>query len=237
MEATERMRRLAVAAADLVAPGMTVGLGTGSTASAVIRELGKRTAEGFDFTGVPTSPETEELAHTLGIPLITLEEVDRVDLGIDGADEIDPVLNAIKGLGGALLREKLVALACERFVLVASDEKRVARLGSRTPLPVQVVTFGWRQTAKRLAALDIAPERRPSRDDPAQPWLTETGDSILDCRTGPIADAPLLAATIKGITGVVDHGLFLDLATEALLVDRDGKILQLARPREHSATA
>lgn len=227
MEAAERLRRLAVAAADLVEPGMTIGLGTGSTATAVIRELGRRAAEGLTFTGVPTSRETEVLAREIGIPLTTLEEVNRLDLGIDGADEIDPDLNAIKGRGGALLKEKIVALACDHFVLVASDDKLVERLGSRTPLPVQVVTFGWRQTAERLAALDIAPERRPSRDDPAQPWLTETGDSILDCRTGPIADVPLLAAAIKGITGVVDHGLFLGLATTALLVDRDGEILRL----------
>jgi ribose 5-phosphate isomerase A len=237
VEAPERMQRLAVAAADLVEPGMTIGLGTGSTASAVIRELGRRAADGLAFTGVPTSRETETLARELGIPLVTLEEVDRLDLGIDGADEIDPALNAIKGLGGALLREKLVALACDRFVLVASDAKRVDRLGSRTPLPVQVVTFGWRQTAERLATLAIAPERRPARGDPTRPWLTETGDSLLVCRTGPIADAPVLAAAIKSLTGVVDHGLFLGLATEALLVDRDGEILQLERRRECSETA
>jgi ribose 5-phosphate isomerase A len=125
VELTERLQRLAVAAADLVVPGMVVGLGTGSTADAVIRELGRRVADGLLFAAVPTSDRTEELARSLGIPLAMLDEIDRVDLGVDGADEIDPALDAIKGRGGALLREKLVALSCDDYVLVATPEKSV----------------------------------------------------------------------------------------------------------------
>ena len=159
MELSERLQRLAVAAADQVMPGMVVGLGTGSTADAVTRELGRRVAGGLIFTAVPTSDRTEVLARDLGISLVTLDEIDRLDLGIDGADEIDPALDAIKGRGGALLREKLVALSCDDYVLVATSEKSVDRLGTRTPLPVEIVAFGWSQTAKRLARLGIRPSR------------------------------------------------------------------------------
>src|SRR3990170_4244565 len=147
MEEWERLQRLAVAAADLVQPGMIVGLGTGSTASAVVEELGRRVAMGLTITGVVTSDRTEELARSLGIPLADLDEVAALDLGLDGADEIDPKLNAVKGRGGALLMEKLVALSCAEFVLVASSEKSVPQLGVRLPLPVEVVRFGWRHTS------------------------------------------------------------------------------------------
>src|SRR3954462_12062214 len=183
------LRRLATAAADLVTPGMLVGLGTGSTADAVTRELGRRVAGGLNFTAVPTSDRTEILARDLGIPLVTLDEIDRLDLGIDGADEIDPALDAIKGRGGALLREKLVALSCDDYVLVATMEKCVDRLGTRTPLPIEIVAFGWSQTAKRLTRLGISPEPRSLDGDPTRPWVTDTGGLIMDCATGPIADS------------------------------------------------
>src|SRR5829696_9113280 len=188
LELAERMRRLAIAAADLVTPGMLVGLGTGSTADAVTRELGRSVAEGLVFTAVATSDRTEALARDLGIPLSTLDEVDRLDLGIDGADEIDPTLDAIKGRGGALLREKLVALTCDDYVLVATTEKSVDRLGTRTPLPIEIVAFGWSQTAKRLASIGISPEPRRLDGNSTRPWVTDTGGVIVDCATGPIAD-------------------------------------------------
>jgi ribose 5-phosphate isomerase A len=229
MRDDERLQRLAIAAADLVAPGMIVGLGTGSTADAVIRELGRRVAEGLSFTGVPTSQRTEQLARELGIPLTTLDEAAALDLGIDGADEIDPNLDAIKGRGGALLHEKLVALACAKFVLVASTEKNVARLGQRTPLPVEIVTLGWRQTAARMAPLGINPTLRPSSADPALPWQTDNGGFILDCATGPLADPYALAAAIKGTAGVVEHGLFLGIAQSVLQVDANGAVLRRER--------
>src|SRR5215211_9199999 len=173
VELSDRLQRVAIAAADLVMPGMLVGLGTGSTADAVTRELGLRVAAGLVFTAFPTSDRTEALARDLGIPLSTLDETARLDLGIDGADEIDPELNAIKGRGGALLREKLVALSCDDYVLVATTEKSVDQLGERTPLPVEIVAFGWSQTAKRLASIGISPEPRKVDDEPARLWVTD----------------------------------------------------------------
>jgi ribose 5-phosphate isomerase A len=229
VDLAERLRRLAVAAADLVAPGMIVGLGSGSTAEAVVRELGRRVAAGLQFTGVPTSTRTETLAREVGISLTSLDEVAALDLGIDGADEIDPSLDAIKGRGGALLREKLVALACAEFVLVAATEKDVEQLGARTALPVEIVPFGWRQTADHLAALGIAPLLRPARDDPGRPFQTDNGNYLLDCATGPMADPHALAAAIKATAGVVEHGLFLDIATFALQVNPEGNVLRRER--------
>jgi ribose 5-phosphate isomerase A len=234
MELADRLQRLAVAAADLVAPGMLVGLGTGSTADAVTRELGRRVAGGLNFTGVPTSQRTEVLARELGIPLTTLDETDRLDLGIDGADEIDPALDAIKGRGGALLREKLVALSCDDYVLVATTEKSVDQLGARTPLPIEIVAFGWSQTAKRLERIGLAPDVRTPDNEPARPWVTDSGGVILDCTTGPIADPSQLAAAVKAVSGVVEHGLFLGIAGTALQVDPDGQVVRRDRPARRS---
>lgn len=189
---------------------------------------------------MPTSKRTETLARELGIQLTTLEEIDGLDLGIDGADEIDPALDAIKGRGGALLHEKLVALSCADYVLVATTEKRVDRLGERIPLPVEIVSLGWRQTASRLAALGIAPKLRPSLADPKRPWQTDNGGYLLDCATGPITDPYTLAATIKATSGVVEHGLFLDIARAALQVDPEGNVThreRLPRADAHSVGA
>ena len=228
MDQAERMQRLASAAADLVLPGMVIGLGTGSTADAVIRELGARVATGLAITSIATSSRSEALAQSLGIPLTTLNAVERLDLGIDGADEIDPNLNAVKGRGGALLMEKIVALACQRFVLVAATEKDVTQLGLRMPLPVEVVSFGWKQTASRLAALGLSPKLRLT-DDASAPYVTDNGGYTLDCDTGAIENATALSAAIKAITGVVDHGLFVDLATDALQVSPDGELIHRTR--------
>ena len=229
VDLAERLRRLANAAADLVTPGMLVGLGTGSTADAVTRELGHRVAGGLNFTAVATSDRTEALAHDLGIPLSTLDEIDRLDLGIDGADEIDPALDAIKGRGGALLREKLVALSCDDYVLVATTEKSVDQLGARTPIPIEIVAFGWSQTARRLASIGVAPEPRTVDDEPARLWVTDSGGIIVDCTMGPIEDPSQLAAAIKAIPGVVEHGLFLRIAQAALQVDAEGRVVRRER--------
>jgi ribose 5-phosphate isomerase A len=226
VETAERLHRLAFAAADLVQPGMLVGLGTGSTASAVIEELGRRVAKGLTFTGVATSSRTETQARELGIHLTSLDDVERLDLGIDGADEIDAALNAIKGRGGALLMEKLVALACDQYVLVASTEKTVARLGERMPLPVEIVRIGWPHTAARLAELGMTPELRR---DSKRPFTTDNGGYIVDCVTGPIEEATALAAAVKAVTGVVEHGLFLGIASMALQVDSEGLIVRRER--------
>jgi ribose 5-phosphate isomerase A len=234
VELAERLRRLASVAADLVTPGMRIGLGTGSTADAVTRELGRRVAGGLIFTAVPTSDRTEALARDHGIPLSTLDEIGRLDLGIDGADEIDSALDAIKGRGGALLREKLVALSCDDYVLVATTEKSVDRLGTRTPLPIEIVDFGWSQTTKRLASIGLAAQPRTVDDAPARPWLTDNGGIIVDCVTGPIDDPFQLAAAIKAISGVVEHGLFLGIARVALQVDPEGRVARRERADRES---
>lgn len=229
MDEQERLRRLAVAAADLVHPGMIVGLGTGSTASAVVDELGLRVAAGLAITGVVTSARTEEQAHSLNIPLASLDDVAALDLGLDGADEIDPALNAVKGRGGALLMEKLVALSCAQFVLVASSEKSVQHLGVRMPLPVEVVRFGWKHTANRLESLGLVPHLRQMSAADNFPYLTDMGNYILDCALEPIADPVALAAALKAMPGVVEHGLFVGIASAALQVDPDGELIYRTR--------
>ena len=215
------------AAADEVRPGTVVGLGTGSTADAFLRALGARVAAGLRVTGVPTSEQTERLARELGIPVASLDAVGRIDLGVDGADEIDPALDAVKGRGGALLFEKLVAEACDDYLLIAAASKRVAQLGTRLPLPVEVVPLGWEQTAARVAAVGVAPALRPGPG--GAPYRSDGGHFILDCETGPIADAAALAASLKQVTGVVDHGLFVGLATRVFFAEPDGTVTRLAR--------
>lgn len=225
MDDAARLAALARAAADLVRPGTILGLGTGSTAAAFVRELGRRVAAGLRITGVATSTETDELARSLGIPLASLDDVTRLDLGIDGADEIDPRLNLIKGRGGALLHEKLVALACDDYLVVAAAEKRVPRLGSRFPVPVEVVPFGWRQTAARLTAIGLRPVLRQNAEAGSdRPFVTDGGHYLLDCQTVPLDDPGALAASVKSTPGVVEHGFFLGIAQRALLAEPDGAI-------------
>ena len=191
-----------------------------------MNELGARVAAGLRVRGVPTSARSEGLARALGIPLLTLDDVARLDLGIDGADEIDPHLNLVKGRGGALLYEKLVALTCDDYIVVAATEKLVDQLGTRVPLPVEIVPFGWEHTAARLAAFGANPRLRLDRpdDDTGGPFISDGGHYVLDCATGPIADPPALAATIKAEAGVVDHGLFLGVAKRAMVVDPQGQV-------------
>ncbi len=238
MDDAARLAALARRAADEVEPGMTLGLGSGSTAEAVVRELGARVAAGLAVSGVPSSERTATLARQLGIPLQALGDVARLDLGIDGADEIDPRLDLVKGRGGAFLWEKLVALACDRYVIVAAAEKLVERLGSRAPLPVEVIPFGRRQTAARLEALGLRPSLRvrpdASRDANAPggepvPFVTDSGNHVLDCAVGPITDVPALATAIKAVPGVVEHGLFVGFAQRVLVVDADGTVRALDR--------
>jgi ribose 5-phosphate isomerase A len=221
------LARLAEAASALVEDGILLGLGSGSTAEATIRALGVRVAAGLRVTGVPTSARTERLARELGIPLRTLDEVEGLDLGIDGADEIDPRLDIVKGRGGALLYEKLVALACERYLIVAASEKLVERLGTRMPLPVEVVPVGWKQTAARLEEAGCRTTLRRVAD--GAPFVSDGGHYVLDCATGPIADPLDLAASIKAITGVVDHGIFAGFADRAMMIDPDGTVRTLTR--------
>jgi len=229
MDLDQRLAALAAAACDRIRPGMTLGLGTGSTANAVIRELGRRCADGMRVRGVATSGRTETLAGELGIPLVALDEVRRIDLGIDGADEIDPHLNVIKGGGGALLHEKLVALACDDYLVVAASEKRSAALGTRFSLPVEVVPFGWTHTAERLRQIGLEPVLRPAPS--GDPFRTDNGCYILDCPTGPIPDPERLSARIKAVHGVVDHGIFAGIVRSALIAEPDGTVTVETAPR------
>lgn len=228
MDDATRLSVLARAAADVIEPGMLLGLGSGSTAEAVIREIGLRVAVGCSISGVATSERTARLARELKIPLHDLNDVRRLDLGIDGADEIDPELSLIKGRGGALLHEKQVALACDQLLIVAASEKRVTALGQRVPLPVEVIPFGWRQTERRLQALGCQPALRlTSSESDAPPFITDGGHYVVDCAFPANGDLRALGREIKSLTGVVEHGFFFDLAHRALLVDRDGVVHQL----------
>ncbi|HEY8447336.1 MAG TPA: ribose-5-phosphate isomerase RpiA [Thermomicrobiales bacterium] len=232
MDDAERLARLAERAAAEIEDGMVLGLGSGTTTEAVIRALGRRVAAGLRVTGVPTSGRTERLARELGIPLRTLDEVERIDLGIDGADEIDPALNVTKGRGGALLYEKLVALACDRYLIVAASEKLVEQLGTRMPLPVEVIPLGWKHTAARLAAIGCPGTLRCKPDGAV--FTSDGGHVILDCQPGPLSDPAAIATAIKATTGVVEHGLFVGLVDQALVADRDGTIRLLERTSARS---
>lgn len=222
MPDAERLARLARRAADEVQPGMLAGLGSGSTAEALVRELGQRVAEGLRFTGVATSVRTRTLAESLGIPIMPLDEVETLDVCLDGADEIDPALNVVKGRGGALLYEKLVALRAQRYVIIAASEKLVSQLGTRMPLPVEIIPYGWARSAQTLEPLGLTPTLRTAAD--GRPFITDGGHYIVDCATGPIADPAALAASIKALTGIVDHGLFVGLASAAMTIDDAGEI-------------
>lgn len=204
------------AAAELVQPGMVVGLGTGSTAAWFVKALAARK---LDVLGVPTSRATAELAGSLGIRLAELGETRELDLTVDGADEIGPGLSLIKGGGGALLREKLVWEASRRCVVIADAAKQVKTLG-KFPLPIEVVAFGHRTTALKicdaLAECDIGVAPTLRRRD-GQPVVTDGGNLIYDAACGRIEEPATLAAALKSVTGVVDHGLFLDLADLALI--------------------
>lgn len=220
MSADDQKRVSGEAAAALVESGMTVGLGTGSTAAWFVRALALRASEeGMRIKGVPTSEATADLARLLKIPLIGLDEAKRIDLTVDGADEIGPGLSLIKGGGAALLREKLVWEASARCVVIADAAKRAPVLGA-FPLPIEVVAFGHLSTHARLcdvlAEFDIGVAPRLRMKD-GEPLRTDGGNLIYDAACGRIPDPAPLAAAIKGVTGVVEHGLFLDLADEALI--------------------
>ena len=202
---TTPKRRAAEAAAALVQNGMAVGLGTGTTAELVIRALSERVAEeGLKFLGVPTSVETAELASQLRIPLRELDDVDVLDLNLDGADEIDPEFRMIKGRGGALLREKLVVTAARRRVTVITEEKQVARLGLNALIPVEVSPIGSRHTRKRLEALGAETTLRVQPD--GDPVITDGGNHIIDCRFASPGDPTELDANLKRVVGVFETG-------------------------------
>jgi ribose 5-phosphate isomerase A len=215
------------AAAMLVEDGMVVGLGTGSTASYAIAAIGRRVAhENLHILGIPTSDRTAEHARAEKVPLTTFAEHTQIDLTIDGADEVLPgPLYLIKGHGGALLREKIVASASKRMAVVADDTKLVTRLGELVSVPVEVVPFGWQVTARRLADLGGKPALRLTADQ--KPFLTDGGHYILNCAFGAMDDPKETAHHLDHVVGLVEHGLFLKVATEAFIAGPNGvKILK-----------
>ncbi|MGH9514593.1 MAG: ribose-5-phosphate isomerase RpiA [Terriglobales bacterium] len=213
------------AAADLVEAGSIVGLGSGSTAAYAVRFLAERVRNGLKIVGIPTSQQTQHLAEQLGIPLATLDAHPKIDIDIDGADEIDPQLNLIKGGGGAFLREKIVASVSRRFIVIGDSAKQVKRLG-KFPLPVEVVPFAQSLIKPQIEALGAKVSLRNYAY--GNPYITDEGHHILDCTFGEIVDPAALAEKLCHIPGVIEHGLFIGMA-EMALIGKDGKVVQLRR--------
>jgi ribose 5-phosphate isomerase A len=220
----------AARALEFVKDGQVLGLGTGRAAAAFVRALGARVAEGLQVTGVPTSIATAELARELEIPLLTLEEAGRLDVTFDGADEVDPSLDLIKGYGGAHVREKIVAACSEQLVILVGAEKIVDVLGARGKLPVEVLPFGEALCRRALAELGCEGALRCAGD--GEPLVTDNGNHILDCQIAPIEDAASLERDILAIPGVLGTGLFVGMA-DAVIV-QDGDRVELRRRAEAS---
>lgn len=220
----ERGKKLAgIRAAEGIRPGMVLGLGSGSTVAFFLDALGSRYAAGElpGIVGVPTSLDTETRAGRLGIPLTTLEEARALDVTVDGADEVAPNFDLIKGLGGALLREKMVAQASRDMIIIVDEGKVVRQLGTRSPLPVEVVPFGWRGHLPFLEELGANPTIREL--SPGHPYVTDNGNYILDCRfPSGIADPPALDRALAARAGILESGLFLKLAREVLVGGPEG---------------
>ncbi len=216
-------------AVEYIESGMVVGLGYGSTARLAVKHIGHliRTGELRDIVGVPCARKVEEEAQRLGIPLTTLEEHPVIDLTIDGADEVSPALDLIKGGGGALLHEKIVAQASKREIIVVDERKLTPALGTRFPVPVEVIPFGWKSQLAYLESLGAKVALRPDGDN--GPFRSDKGNFIIDCEFGPIADPAALAARIKARAGIVEHGMFLGLASEVIVARADG-IEHIRRP-------
>jgi ribose 5-phosphate isomerase A len=230
MDIEGQKRQAAAVAVQWVKPGMRVGLGTGTTARHFVELLAERVRAGLDIVGIPTSETTRIQAERLGVPLTSLDETAELDLTVDGADEIAPDLNLIKGGGGALLREKIVAAASARMVVIADESKWVPVLG-RFPLPIEVVPFGLAATKcaviKALAGGSIETVLRRGKDGLA--FVTDSGHWILDAKLGQIADPEALAGRLSAIPGVVEHGLFIGMA-QAVILARPDRVSIFERP-------
>jgi len=232
MEPRDRLKCAAAERAlDFVENGMVLGLGTGSTAALFVAQLAGRVAAGLTIVAIPTSERTAARARQLGIPLTSFAEQRRIDLAIDGADEVQrTTLDLIKGRGGALLREKIVAAASSRFIVIVDHDKLVDRLGEGGPLPVEVAQFGWQASAAALERLGAQPELR--RADSAQPFVTDGGNFILDCRFGPLDDPLETERRINSIVGVVENGLFVGRSSAVIVASQDG--IDVLTPRGSS---
>ncbi len=224
MPDADRLKRAAAAAAaEGVEDGMALGLGTGSTVAHFLELVGDRIADGSlsEVVGVPTSVRTASAAHARGIPVVSLEEHPVLDLAVDGADEVDPELRLIKGMGGALLREKVVAQAARRFVVIVDQGKEVERLGTRSPLPVEVLPFAWSVHAAHLRERGADVELREEAS--GEPYTTDNGNYVLDCRFPEGIDEPeALDAALRARAGILETGFFLGLADEVLVGAEDG---------------
>jgi len=212
-------RRVGIAAAGEVRSGMALGLGSGSTVYYFLEELGRRVKGGLNVTGIPTSERTALLAHEFGIPLATLDEQQDLDLDVDGADEVDPQLNLIKGHGGALLREKIIALASRRRIIVVDSSKLSSALGMHMSLPVEVVPFAIALASKGLSQLGAQPVLRLAEG--GAPFVTDNANWILDCALSPVANPAQLEADINRIPGVMENGIFAGLADEVIVARGD----------------
>jgi ribose 5-phosphate isomerase A len=221
LSSNEIKQRVALKATSLVRPGMMLGLGSGTTMHWFVTALAEHVKEGLQITAVPTSSDVQKLAEEKGIPLTTLNEVDSIDLTIDGADEIDTNWQLIKGGGGALLQEKLVASVSRDLVIIADHTKMVEQLGN-FPLPVEVVPYGWKQVQKRLE--QFYKIRITLREKNNRPFLTDHGHYILDCHFKQITDAPTLNGELNLIPGVVETGLFIDMVSGLYIGYADGTV-------------
>ena len=223
----DEKRQVGLAAAAEVRSGMALGLGSGSTVYFFLEELGRRVKAGLEVTGIPTSERTAALARDFGIPLVTFDQRQELDLAVDGADEVDPALQLVKGHGGALLREKIIAMAARRLLIVVDSSKLSAALCTTMTLPVEVAPFASALAGRRLEALGGRPERRMNGSDP---YVTDNGNWILDCAFAPMPDPARMEADINRIPGVMENGLFINLATE-VIVARNGSMERIQPKR------
>jgi ribose 5-phosphate isomerase A len=234
MDPQDQLKQAAAeVAVGLVEDGMVVGLGTGSTAKFAVEALGKRVKEGLHIVGVPTSEATARQARGAGIQVSSLAEHIEIDVTIDGADEIQRgTLDLIKGHGGALLREKVVASASRRLIIIADDTKLVDQLGTHFALPVEVVPFGWQAAERKLQQLGAKTKLRPGPDE--KPFVTDGGNFIVDCTFSPIRDPAALDQALNTVVGVVEHGLFLRMTSRAIVAGQDGvQVFTADGPKGH----
>jgi ribose 5-phosphate isomerase A len=220
----DSLGELARAALRYVKSGQTIGLGSGRAAHAFINAVAE---SGFDIRGVPTSSATAELARSLGIPLVNLEEAGRLDADFDGADEVDPRLDMLKGRGGAMVREKVVAVASRRRIFLVWQEKIVKRLGEHGILPIEVVAFAVPLALREIAKLGLKPKVR--FDDHGRQFVSDNGNPVLDCSVSPIRNPARLERDLLAVPGVVGTGIFLGIADIVLVISRDGRITTLRR--------